>query len=158
MQTGKLYAYRERRGAGQPLRKVKLVDIVGRKGMVKVRFEDEPHRGLEEYVNTRQLMTPWKERKGLLCDEERQARLEAHARTSADPALGAAASAVLESTGEAGADVGARGCEMDRDELQRIMDRAGLDGRPADLHPLAFDDRQGVTHLPLEAENDGLRW
>src|SRR4051794_24344607 len=63
MHTGKLYAYRERRGAGQPLRKVKLVDIVGRKGMVKVRFEDEPHLGLEEYVNTRQLMMPWKERK-----------------------------------------------------------------------------------------------
>ena len=36
--------------------KVKLLDKVGRKGKVKIRFEDGPHPGLEEYVSTRQLV------------------------------------------------------------------------------------------------------
>jgi len=40
---------------------------------------------------------------------------------------------------------------MDEGELQRILDRAGLDTPPADLHPLAYRDRQGYIHLPLDA-------
>lgn len=56
---GNSYAFREKRRAGKPFLKVKLVDIVGRKGKVKVRFEDGPHPGLEEYVSTRQIVVPW---------------------------------------------------------------------------------------------------
>lgn len=55
---GNSYAFREKRRAGEPFLKVKLVDIVGRKGKVKVRFEDGPHPGLEEYVSTRQIVVP----------------------------------------------------------------------------------------------------
>lgn len=37
---GRRYAYRERRTAASPLLKLKLLDKVGRKGKVKIRFED----------------------------------------------------------------------------------------------------------------------
>ena len=151
MHIGRAYAYREKRSTGQPMLKVTLLDQVGRKGKLKIRFEDGPHPGLEEYVSTRQIVVPWGERRAVLRDEERAARLDEHAREFFDAALGEAASAVLESTGEPGADVTPTGTVMDEDELQRIMDRAGLQGEPADLHPLAFRDRSGGVHLPLEA-------
>jgi hypothetical protein len=60
LEIGRLYAYREKRGAGSPMLKVKLLDIlVGRKGKLKVRFEDGPYPGLEDYVSTRQLVCAW---------------------------------------------------------------------------------------------------
>jgi hypothetical protein len=40
---------------------------------------------------------------------------------------------------------------MRESELQRILDRAGVSSAPADLHPLAYRDRHGDVHLPLEA-------
>lgn len=102
-------------------------------------------------MHTRQLIAPWGQRQAVLRDEQRQARLDEHAAGSDDAALGAAANAVLESSGEPGADVSPSGLAMSEAELQRIMDRAGLDGQPARLHPLAFRDRRGIVHLPLEA-------
>jgi hypothetical protein len=151
LEIGRLYAYREKRGPSYPMLKVKLLDKVGRKGKVKIRFEDGPHPGLEEYILTRQLVVSWAERKSVLRDEERAARLEQHAERDRDPALGSAASAVLESSGESGASADASGTCMTESELQRIMDRASVEGAPADLHPLAYRDRLGNVHLPLEA-------
>jgi hypothetical protein len=85
--------------------KVKLVEFVGRKGKVKVRFEDGQHPGLEEYVATRQLVCVWGQREQILRDEERAARLEDYVRRSgvADRALVEATAAVLVSSGEPGA-------------------------------------------------------
>lgn len=40
---------------------------------------------------------------------------------------------------------------MPEAELQRIADRAGLDGAPVRLHRLGYIDRQGWANLPLEA-------
>jgi hypothetical protein len=151
LEIGRFYAFREKRGSAEPMLKVKLLEKVGRKGKVKVRFEGGPHPGLEEYVSTRQLVVAWGERKHVLRDEERAARLDEYARTRADRALGEAASAVLVSSGEPGAGVGAEGTAMDEGELQRIMDRAGLEGEPAGLHAYAYRDRHGQVHLPLEA-------
>jgi hypothetical protein len=151
LEVGRFYAFRERRGRDQPMLKIKLLDKVGRKGKVKIRFEDGPHPGLEEYVSTRQLVVPWGQRKAVLRDEEREARLAEHRRSYRDAALGEAASAVLESSGERGAMAVDDGTAMDERELQRIMGRAGLPGSPVDLHLLAFRDRHGQVHLPLEA-------
>lgn len=148
---GRSYAYREKRSPACPLLKVKLLDKVGRKGKLKIRFEDGPHPGLEEYVSSRQLVVPWGERRAQLRDEERAARLEEHARDLADKALTEAASAVLESTGEPGAYAGETTTWMREDELQRILDRAGVQTPPADLHPFAYRDRHANIHLPLDA-------
>ncbi len=148
---GRLYAYRAKRTTACPILKVKVVDKVGRDGKIKVRFEDGPHPGLEEYVTSRQIIVPWGKRRALLRDEERAARLEEHAREIGDKALAEAASAVLESTGEPGAYAGEKGTGMSESELQRILDRAGIEGEPEDMHPLAYTDRHGEVHLPLDA-------
>lgn len=151
LEIGRRYAFREKRGPGQPMLKVKLVDKVGRKGKVKVRFEEGPHPGLEEYVSTRQIVVPWGERNAVMRDERREAALVEHARRVGDPVLGEAASAVLESTGEPGAAAAAAGTSMSEGELLRIIDRSGLSTAPSDLHPLAYTDRHGYVHLPLDA-------
>jgi hypothetical protein len=91
------------------------------------------HPGLEEYVSTRQLVVPWGQRHAVLRDETLAAALDAHAVQVADPALGEAASAVLESTGEPGAGATALGTMMSESGLQRIIDRAGLTSAPAVL-------------------------
>src|SRR5690242_10413831 len=76
LDEGKLYGFREKRGRDIPLLKVKLLAKVGRGGRIQVRYEDGPHPGLEEYVHSRQIVVPWSERRRLLRDEEREARLE----------------------------------------------------------------------------------
>jgi hypothetical protein len=151
LEIGRRYAYREKRGPHYPMLKVRLLDKLGRKGKIKIRFEDGPHPGLEEYVSTRQLVVPWGQRHKVLRDEKLAAALDAHAAQVADPALGEAASAVLASTGEAGAGADAAGTTMSESELQRIIDRAGLTAAPTELHALAYRDRNGYVHLPLEA-------
>jgi hypothetical protein len=148
---GRSYAFREKRTPGTPLLRVKLLDVVGRKSKVKVRYEDGPHPGLEEYVGTRQIVVPWGERKALLRDEERAARLADYARGMGDKALMEAASAVLAASGEPGAYAGTNVTAMDEAELQRILDRANLTTPPADLHPYGYRDRRGNVHLPLDA-------
>jgi hypothetical protein len=138
------YAFRETRSPNSPMLKVKLLEVVGRKGKLKVRFEDGPHPGLEEYVSTRQIVTTWGDRKHVLRDEERAARLEEYEMGRGDKATRDAVEAVLTATGEPGGGDGEY-------ELQRILDRAGIEVAPADLHPLGYCDRSGTAHLPLEA-------
>src|SRR3954449_915331 len=103
LEIGRRYAYREKRAVRYSTLKVRLLDRVGRKGKIKIRFEDGPHPGLEEYVSTRQLVVPLGQRHALLIDEKLAASLDAHAAQVADSALGEAARAVLKSTGEPGA-------------------------------------------------------
>jgi hypothetical protein len=96
---GRHYAFREKRVAGLPLLKVKLLAKVGRGGKVRIRYEEGPHPGLEEYVSTRQLIVPWGERKAFLRDEERLERLKAHERAGTDQAVATAIEAILAATG-----------------------------------------------------------
>jgi hypothetical protein len=70
--------------------------------------------------------------------------LAAYDRDRQDPALTQAVDAVLEASGESGLVYDERG-------LQRILDRAGIETPPAKLHALAYCDRHGGAHLPLEA-------
>jgi hypothetical protein len=142
---GRYYAFRARRS--EQLLKVKLLTKVGRRGHVKVRYEDGPHPGLEEYVQTRQLVVPWGERKALLRDEERMERLSRAVKR--DAAREEAISSVLAASGEPSAGMG-DWLAMPEEEIQRICDRAGLSEHPAELHPLGFVDRHGEVHLPLE--------
>lgn len=86
LEIGRWYAYREKRGPRHPMLKVRLLDKVGRRGKIKIRFEDGPHQGLEEYVATRQLVAPWGQRHAVLRDEKLAAALDAHAAQVADSA------------------------------------------------------------------------
>jgi hypothetical protein len=148
---GRRYALREKRSAGSPLLKVKLIAKVGRKGMVKIRYEDGPHPGLEEYVRTTKLVVAWSDRAAFLRNEQRHAALDAYARDHRDPAVEEAVSTVLAASGEPSAGAWGGGVTMSEAELRRIMARAGLEGSPADLHPLGFCDPSGDVHLPLES-------
>jgi hypothetical protein len=149
--VGRSYAYREKRGPGVPMLRVRLLEKVGRKGKIKIRFEDGPHPGLEEYISTRQIVCAWGERAAVIRDEQRDARLDGYAAGLRDKALTEAAGAVLASTGEPGAYAGDTITAMHEGELQRILDRAGVDTPPVDLHPLGYRDRHGQINLPLDA-------
>jgi hypothetical protein len=144
VEVGRTYAFREKRSTSSPMLKVKLLDKIGRKGKAKVRFEDGPHPGLEEYVSTRQVVCSWGDRKAVLRDEEREGRLVEYEKGRDDKALRDAVNAVLDATGESGSG-------YDADELQRILDRAGIDTAPADLHPVGFIDRHRRAHMPIDA-------
>ena len=145
--VGKLYAFREKRQPGVPFLKVKLLAKVGRGGKVQVRFEDGPFPGLEEYVHTRQLVVPWGERQAFIRDEERLEQIKKAAAAYGDKARNDAVEAILESTGESSAWLSGKGLSMPRDAIERLARRAGLDGDPAKLDPLGFQDRFGNIHL-----------
>jgi hypothetical protein len=149
---GRRYAFREKRIAGSELLQVKLIEKVGRGGKLKVRFETGRHPGLEEYVSTRQLLVPWGEAKSFLQDERRQAQVAEECRRTSERVLSEAASEVLGASGERAAALGPDGyLLMPEDDLQRIMDRAGVNCRPQDLHRLGFLDCLGNVRLPFEA-------
>jgi hypothetical protein len=75
LEIGPTRAERAKRGPGQPMSEVRLLDEVGRKGNVKIGFEDGRHAGLEEYVATRQLVVAWGQRNAVLRDEARASAL-----------------------------------------------------------------------------------
>jgi hypothetical protein len=152
LEIGRLYAYRENRRAKSEMLKVKLIAKVGRGGKVKIRFEDGPHPGLEEYVRTAHLIVSWADRKAVLRDEERSQRIDEYSRGShADHAIVEAVSSILASSGEPSAGAGVSGLTMPEQEIARIMGRAGVDGEPATLHHLAFRNRHGDVQMPFDA-------
>jgi hypothetical protein len=117
---------------------------------VKVRRLSEPHTGLEEYVKTRQLIVPWGERQPFLRDEERAQRFD-EARPRPNRALAGAIETVMYSTGYTGAGADDDGTvHMKADELREIARLAGVAQKLEDLHPLAYVDRDGYMHLPIE--------
>ena len=146
--VGRSYALRERVSTGAPIRRVKLVDVVGRRGKIKIRHEDEPHEGLEEYVSTRNIIVPWGEVRALLRDEKQHAALVEHL-SWPDRVIRQAADTVITSSGE---DVWARDngiLEGDPAAIDRLMQRAGLAPNLSELHPLAFVDRKGCAFVPF---------
>jgi|tagenome__1003787_1003787.scaffolds.fasta_scaffold18183422_1 hypothetical protein len=133
---GRNYAFHHTRGPDVELLKVRLLDVVGRKSKIKVRFQTGPHPGLEEYMATRQLVARWSERRALLRDEQREPRLREYAHAMRDGALVEAASAVLTATGEPGGGADPGVTIFSRAELQRILDRANLGTAPEQPPPL----------------------
>lgn len=131
--------------------KVKLLEIVGRGGKVKIQYQDGPHPGLTEYVSTRQLIVPWGQRRGYLRDEDRYEQLKRTAGEYTDSAIATAVEAIMEATGEDEAMPMAYGMEISREALQRLLDRAGIDGDPLRLDHAAYTDRFGRIHLPWQA-------
>lgn len=150
IEVGHAYAMREKVSAGQPLIKVQVLEKAERRGQMKVRRLSEPHAGLEEWVRTRQLLVSWGERQAFLKDEERERLFDA-ARPKPNQAIAGAIRTILCSTSysDAWADDDAT-IHMEAVELREIARLAGLAQKLEDLHPLAYVDRQGVMHLPVE--------
>ena len=76
IQPGIDYALRERRLVGAPFQCVRILEHI-RKNKWKAKWI-EPNPGLIDYVESGQLIVPWKERKLFLKEEESEQRLENH--------------------------------------------------------------------------------
>ena len=144
------YALRSPRDAGADSEPFLKVVFLGRvhKDQAQVRYESGDLAGLVDWVRTRHLACPWKERKRLLRDEERAARIGEVDREVWDRVAAEAVSAVMTASGEYGGYT--RGWTTDRGSAERFWARAGLEGLPVSDHPANFEDRHGDWHLTFE--------
>jgi hypothetical protein len=76
LKTGNEYAFREKRVAGDPLARIRLIEHI-RGNKWKAQWIDT-HPVLVDYVTTAQILVPWKEHKLFLQEETDFARLRAY--------------------------------------------------------------------------------
>ncbi len=76
IKLGTEYALREKRTLGTPFQRVRIIEHV-RGNKWKAKWID-PNSGLVDYVESGQLIVPWKEHKAFLKDEENAERLWQH--------------------------------------------------------------------------------
>jgi hypothetical protein len=148
VEIGHRYAMREKLSRGEPLLHVKVLEMTGRKGQVRVRRMSDPHKGLEEWTTSRQLLVPWKERQAFLRDEEHATCFDA-VEENPTQAVITAIEAVIFASGYDDVWVKAGGTvHAEAKELREIARLAGLPETLEDLHPAAYVDRHGSMHLP----------
>ncbi|HUY49802.1 MAG TPA: hypothetical protein VMV92_29485 [Streptosporangiaceae bacterium] len=145
--TDHSYAHRARHhDPGCPLQKVTFIGPA-RAGKAKIRYDDGELDGLQEWVPTRTLLSPWADRARFLRDESRWAALQQAAARDYDKVVEEAISTVFEATGDETGFI--RVWTVDPDRARRLWRRAGLTGEP-DQDPLAYTDRRGQMNLPYE--------
>lgn len=147
IQIGKEYALREGRSPGVPIQRVKIIKHVrGRKWKA---HWIEPNPGLEDYVETQNLLVLWKELKSFLRDEERASRLREDNERNGykeDSPLENVLTQVFESTGESFFSFWRGVASGPPDALKRIQGRAGFD--QTKISPHTYIDRLGMVHVP----------
>jgi hypothetical protein len=151
LREGMRYGFREKPRSRAPFIEVQLLQKVGRKGHVQVKYLSGPHPGLVEHVKTQQLVVPWGKHKAFLRDEQRLDAIRDHSSKHAREPYLNAITTVFEATGYPEAATDSRGVlSTDRASLSLMIDRAGLEVEGSDLHPLAFEDHHGIVHVPYE--------
>ena len=148
IQPGQDYGSREVPKHRDELQRVKVLEKVRSKW--KVEWVD-PHRGLQDYVKSVQLVTPWVNRRVFLDGEKNWALLvEACARSwpgNGHP-LSEAVDLILDSRGESGLRVGNHGeFTASPDALDRVLQRAKFE---MPIQQPAYEDRQGRLRLPFD--------
>lgn len=147
------YAFREKRSPGTPFQRVRAIEHV-RGNKWKVEWID-PNPGLVDYVESGQLVVPWKEQKAVLKEEANAASLREHNERQGydrdDAPVAEALQQVFESVGddisfEKGSVVGPP------EVIDRVRARAGVGAGPES--PAAYVDRQGRMHLPFDMALD----
>jgi hypothetical protein len=148
--VGKKYGWRLKPSVPGPLGEIRVLEKVGRKGMIKIRHLGPPHAGLEEFVKTGSIIVPWNEQKAFLRDKERLRQAREASAKEGDRARQEATSTILESSGENQAAVYRADGMLDVpiEVAQRLADRAGLTEPIESLHALSFIDRHRILHLP----------
>jgi len=143
------YALREKRTPGTPFQRVRIVEHV-RRNKWKVEWID-PNPGLMDYVESGQLIVPWKEHKAFLKEEAHAERLREHNEGQGYDHEGSpvveAVRQVFESVGDAvdfdkGSVVGLP------EAIDRLRARAGIGA--GQESPAAYVDRHGELHLPFD--------
>jgi hypothetical protein len=148
IKPGTEYAFREQRSSRTPFHRVRVIQHT--RG-TKWRAEwIEPSPGLVDYVDSSQLVVPWKEHKAFLKEEASLEALRQHnQRTGYDEnsPIARALYQVFESIGD---DVSFyRGTLSGSAEaVDRVKTRAGMD--TSKRSPLPYTDRQGKLHLPFD--------
>lgn len=148
IRIGEDYAVREKRQPGVPFQRVRIVAHV-RHNKWKVQWID-PNPGLVDYIESRCLVVPWKDRKAFLADEERECRLRKH-----NERLGgrdeSPVTTALTSVFEAAADglTFHRGVLTgDPEAVARVRERA----RATEMKqsPYSYVDRHGEAHIAFD--------
>lgn len=142
------YALREKRAPGVPLQRVRILEHVrGNKWRAEW---IEPNPGLTHFVESGQLIVPWRDHKAFLKDEANVMRLREHngehGYSGYSPVVDALI-VIFESVGE---EVRFDGGVLSGapEAIDRIKARAGMD--PAKRSLVAYVDRHGVLHLPFD--------
>ncbi len=148
IKPGAHYAFRETRKSSTPFERVKVIEHI-RGNKWKAEWVD-PNAGLVHYVESGQLIVPWKEHKAFLREEENRQKLdEYNERQGYAPKcpITAAVEQVFESVGEEMSVW--QGCLSGSPEaIDRVRARAGIE--PGKNSPYAYVDRQGKLHLPFD--------
>jgi len=149
IRPGTDYAVREKRARGVPFQRVRIIEHA-RGNKWKAKWID-PNPGLVDYIESGQLIVPWKEHKAFLEEEASDDRLREHnARhgyTDRNSPVVTALEQVFDSVGDGvsfrdGSLVGSP------EALDRFLARAKAG--PLRESVVAYADRQGNLHLPFD--------
>jgi hypothetical protein len=148
IKPGGEYAYREKRRQRTPLEHVRVIERVRSRWRIEWL---EPNRGLQDFVQSTQIIVPWDERDSYVHDENQWAAL-ASVSGAQWPARGHpvsdAVDTVFESTGE-DIWVGSYGTlHSPSDVFGRILRRAQIE---CPVEPPGYVDRQGEVLLPFSS-------
>ena len=155
IKVGMQYALREKRTPGTPLQRVRILGHVRGKKW-KAEWID-PNPGLIDYVESGQLIVPWRVHKAFLSDEASAARLQEEADRHGyrhDSPVVRALEEVFESAGDGvqfNGGVLSGSCEA----IDRVKAGAGVD--PGNKSLLAYVDQHGEFHLPFDEALDLAR-
>ena len=147
------YALREKRTPGTPFQRVRVVEHA-RKNKWKVQWID-PNPGLVDYIQSGQLIVPWKEHKDFLKEEANAERLreynERHGYDGEESSIVRALYEVFESVAD---DINFyRGSiTAPPDAVERLKARIGMAAGPESF--AAYRDRRGHVHLPFDVALD----
>jgi hypothetical protein len=145
------YALRERRVAGAPFQRVRVIEHV-RRNKWKVQWI-EPNPGLVDYVESGQLMAPWKDHKAFLKEEGSAQHLrehnERHGYEGEDTPIVNALYEVFETVGERDVSFYKGSLKGPPDAIARVRARAGISVE-RELLP-AYVDRRGILHVPFDS-------
>ncbi len=149
IRPGVEYAIREKRVPGAPFEHVRIIEhIRGNKWKAKW---IEPNPGLIHYVESGQLIVPWKERRAFLREEENEERLQDQNRRCGYDENSPVANAVYQIFDSVGDDVsfyrGVLRCSPEA--LDRLKVRVGM-APGANDSPVAYQDRGGKMRLPFD--------
>jgi hypothetical protein len=144
---GTEYAIREPVAAGVEFQRVKVLERV-RGAKWRVEWID-PNPGLVDYIESRNIIVAWEERKEFLRDERNDAALQRVVQDSGFPGnqhpVAQAVHTVFAATGEPGMYVWYGVLNYPVDALQRVAHRAGTS---VPTHPAGYIDRHGRGRLP----------
>ena len=147
------YALREKGKSGAPLQRVRVIEHV-RRNKWRVEWID-PNPGLVDYVESGELVVPWKELKAYQQEIANEKRTREHnvskGYDNEDSPVVIALQQVFESAAE-GVDF-IKGSLVGMPEaIGRLRTRAGMESSPAS--PVTYTDRQGRLHIPFDVALD----